>query len=152
MQFHINVGHYVKRGQKIASAGSFPLTLKENASEDDVLSAAVRKHQTFNSLFNPTLNYKLVHKDLRVADKIPGSDEVFSVKAYKDNLGISYSRMRLYIIDVDLLEGKLLYCCFKKKLLPRVSIHFHYSMAHPPCLPVCIYEGWVGMYGLNCTS
>ena len=134
-QFQINVGHYVKRGHKIASAGSFPLTLKENACEEVevewgfyalsaskaifrartyncnlfspvVLSATVRKHQTFNSRFNPTLNYKLVYKDLRVADTIPGSDEVFSMKAYKEKLAIPYSRIR----NVYAYQMQRMYC------------------------------------------
>ena len=73
----------------------------------DLKDAAIKKRQAFDRTFNAERGYVLAYQDARIARQIPGSDQDFVLKSYKEWLGRSYSRLTLYLSPISKLEEVL---------------------------------------------
>ncbi|PFX11130.1 hypothetical protein AWC38_SpisGene25360 [Stylophora pistillata] len=82
----------VKRGSNL------PLKVSPVTKYDELREKAVEKHSVFNTdILNRPTGFKLLYPDKRIAEKVPGTNEEFVLKLYKDKLGKPYSRITLYL-------------------------------------------------------
>jgi hypothetical protein len=64
---------------------------------DEVWAKAIAKWGDYDSKFSSERGYVLVYSDSRIARKIPGGSEEFTVRKYKEGLGKAYSRITMYL-------------------------------------------------------
>ena len=57
----------------------------------------MEKHSSLDQYFYASEEYILLYPDWKVVDKIPSSDEVFTVQKYKEFLKEPYDRFALYL-------------------------------------------------------
>jgi hypothetical protein len=83
----------IKRGETI------PLKVNSLATHDEILAAAIKKHDDFNKRFDSESNYQLIFKDGSNVNFIPGTDppESFTLQRYKELSGFGFSRIVLYL-------------------------------------------------------
>lgn len=80
--------------------GPFP---KEGNVSDDIKKAAFEKFSDQNRVFKPKYNsnelFHLLYPDGSIVNKIPGSDEPFSIKGYRDSIDPQrrFDRLRLFL-------------------------------------------------------
>ena len=89
---------------KPVRGSSLPLKVEISANYDRVIDAAVKKRKAFDRNFNAERGYVLAYQDARIARQIPGTDQDFILKSYKEWLGRSYSRLTLYLSPISKLE------------------------------------------------
>ena len=80
---------------------SLPLKVEVSANYNDLKDAAIKQRKAFDRTFNAERGYVLAHQDARIARQIPGSDQDFVLKSYKEWLGRSYSRLTLYLSPIS---------------------------------------------------
>jgi hypothetical protein len=61
----------------------------------------LKKREAFDKRFEMERGYVLAYPDTRMAKKIPGSEDEFVLKNYKELLGKPYSRVTLYLSPVS---------------------------------------------------
>jgi hypothetical protein len=95
----INVGlmEYEYGETKIQRGKSFPVKLSKDMGYDEVRDRALQKWEDYDRTFSRDRGYVLVYQDGKLARKIPGSSEEFTLRKYKEGLGKSYSRIYLYL-------------------------------------------------------
>ena len=95
----LNIGlmEYVGNELKPTRGGSLPLKIADNSNYDVLLTAALKKREAFDKRFRRERGYVLAYPDTSLARKIPGSQEEFLLKKYKEWLGKPYSRMTFYL-------------------------------------------------------
>lgn len=81
----------IKRGENL------PVKLLPSAKVDEILKVARRKHCAFNKRFNDRGTYKLAYKDGSEVVNVPGTEEPFSLKRFKEESGFNYARIILYL-------------------------------------------------------
>ena len=108
----VNVGIVTFRDEKMLPRRNttLPLTVKDTVGKEELLNTAVEKHSRFNSNFisnNPEI-YRLLfgsHGRLHEVRTIPGSEEPFVLRRYKEEIGKPYSKISFYICSLaDFLE------------------------------------------------
>ena len=72
----------------------------------DILEAAKMKHAACNERFCAG-EYRLVYKDGSDVDVIPGTDEPFSLRRYKEESGFGYARINLFLLPVGPIFDEL---------------------------------------------
>ena len=90
----------VMRGERL------PVKLMSSATARDILEAAKKKHAAYNKRFRAG-EYRLVYKDGSDVDVIPGTDEPFSLRRYKEESGFGYARINLFLLPVGSIFDKL---------------------------------------------
>ena len=90
----------VKRGERL------PVKVTSSATASDILEAAKRKHAAYNKRFRAG-EYRLVYKDGSDVDVIPGTDEPFSLRRYKEESGFGYARINLFLLPVGSIFDEL---------------------------------------------
>lgn len=105
----INVGLMIMKDGKLYQkrCTTLPLTVPETISSDDLLKKAVEKHSRFNNtlITNSPESYRLVYGDTKEVKTIPGCEEPFTLKRYKEEIGKAYSRIAFYLCSSsDYLE------------------------------------------------
>ena len=98
----INIGIMVKKEDElvIKRGATLPLTVADNISADDLLKKAVEKHTRFNKdviTSGDTTLYFLLFADKTMVENIPGSDEPFMLRKYKEAIDKSYTRITMYL-------------------------------------------------------
>lgn len=98
----LNIGlmEYALSELKPCRGASLPLKVPDNASYDDLLSAALKKREAFDRRFRAERGYVIAYPDTSIARKIPGTEDEFVLKNYKEWLGKPYSRITLYLSPV----------------------------------------------------
>ncbi len=104
VEVKVNVGIMTLRDGRLLPKRSTMLLLNVNDLIDskELLHKAVEKHSRFNSNLisnNPSM-YKLLYGNIarvQEAKTIPGSDEPFSLRRYKEEIGKPYSKITFYI-------------------------------------------------------
>ena len=79
---------------------TLPLIVKKTADSDEVLRRAVGKHSMHNTneiSNNSSSHYKLLYPDGIEVKTLKETEEVFTVKGYKTELGKPYNRVTLYV-------------------------------------------------------
>ena len=93
---------------KPVRGSSLPLKIKTNASYQEVLDAALKKREAFDHKFSISMQRGYVlayaYPDSRVCKKIPGTNEDFVLRGYKEWLGKPYSRLALYLSPIEKKE------------------------------------------------
>ena len=91
---------------KLVRGSSLPLKIKTSASYEEVLDAALKKREAFDHKFSISMQrgYVLAYPDSRICKKIPGTNEDFVLRGYKDWLGKPYSRLSLYLSPIEKKE------------------------------------------------
>ena len=92
---------------KAVRGSSLPLKVQVSANYNDVFDAAMKKRKAFDRTFNAERGYVLAYQDAKIARQIPGSDQDFVLKSYKEWLGRPYSRLTLYLSPISKLEEVL---------------------------------------------
>ena len=90
----------VMRGERL------PVKLMSSATARDILEAAKKKHAAYNKRFRAG-EYRLVYKDGSDVDVIPGTDEPFSLRRYKEESGFGYARINLFLLPVGSIFDEL---------------------------------------------
>lgn len=95
----INVGlmEYEYGEAKVQRGKSFPVKLTKDMSYDEVRERSVKKWEDYDRSFSRDRGYVLVFPDGKIAKKIPGCCEEFTLRKYKEGLAKSYSRITLYL-------------------------------------------------------
>ena len=108
----LNVGIVTFRDEKMLPRRNttLPLTVKDTVGKEELLNTAVEKHSRFNSNLisnNPEI-YRLLfgsHGRLHEVRTMPGSEEPFVLRRYKEEIGKPYSKISFYICSLaDFLE------------------------------------------------
>ena len=84
----------IKRGY------SLPINVTPNITLKDLLEKAVAKHTHFHKdvvQSNKKAFYQLLYADKSKVSTLPGSDEPFTLKSYKEEIDKPYSRIRFYL-------------------------------------------------------
>ena len=98
----INIGIMMKKDDElfIRRGATLPLKVPEDITGDDLLGKAVEKHQHFNKDMIKHGNkefYYLLFGDKSKANTIPGYNEPFILKRYKEEIDKPYCRITLYL-------------------------------------------------------
>ena len=85
---------------------SLPLKIKTSASYEEVLDEALKKREAFDHKFSISRQrgYVLAYPDSRICKKIPGTNEDFVLRGYKDWLAKLYSKLSLYLSSIGKKE------------------------------------------------
>lgn len=80
---------------------TLPVKLSTDMNYDEVLARSLKKWKDYDRTFSPERrDYVLAYPDTNLARTIPGTDEEFTLKKYKEGLGKSYSRITLFLAPV----------------------------------------------------
>jgi hypothetical protein len=98
----INIGIMTKREDVLVvkRGVTLPVTVRTNINYDELIKKAVEKHHRFNKdiiKHDDKMFYYLLYGDKKKADKLPGCDEAFSLKRYKEEIDKPYSRITLFL-------------------------------------------------------
>lgn len=86
---------------KIVRGGNHTVSIPCSIGTKELIAKAVKKHSRFNrSISDRADEYYLLYPDLTRVDKIPGSEEDFSLHRYKKELGKPYELITLYLCKV----------------------------------------------------
>ena len=77
------------RGSKL------PVNVQNFFTASQVLDAALNKRADFDQFFCELENYFLMYPEQKRVDKVPGSNDMFTVSKYKKWLGKPFSRIDL---------------------------------------------------------
>ena len=97
----------VKRG------ATLPVTVPEVIASNDLLEKAVEKHSRFNNslIKNYPKSYRLVYGDTKEVKSIPGFEEPFTLKRYKEEIDKPYCRITFYLCSSsDYLDNIMSSC------------------------------------------
>lgn len=92
---------------------SLPLTVNDLIGKEELLNKAVEKQSRFNSVLisNKPRLYKLLfgnHARVQEVTTIPGSDEPFTLRRYKEEIGKPYSKITFFLCSlVDFLAHSI---------------------------------------------
>ena len=108
----VNVGIMVFRDGKLIPKRntSLPLIVNDLIGQEELLNKAVDKQSRFNSVLisNEPRLYKLLfgnHARVQEVRTIPGSDEPFTLRRYKEEIGKPYSKISFFLCSLaDYLE------------------------------------------------
>ena len=104
VQVKVNVGIMTFKDGRLLPKRStmLPLNVSDRVGSEELLEKAVEKHSRFNGHLisnNPSL-YKLLYGStarVQEAKTIPVSEELFSLRRYKEEIGKPYSKISFYI-------------------------------------------------------
>ena len=102
----INIGIMTKREDTlvIKRGVALPLTVLTAVNYNVLLKKSVEKHHRFNKdlvKHDSETFYHLLYNDKKRATMLPGSDEPFTLKRYKEEIDKAYSRISLYLCTVS---------------------------------------------------
>ena len=102
----INIGIMTKREDTLVvkRGVALPLTVSTAVSYEVLLKKSVEKHHRFNKdlvKHDSETFYHLLYNDKKKATILPGSDEPFILKRYKEEIDKPYSRISLYLCTVS---------------------------------------------------
>ena len=93
-----------EHGELKASRGSstnHTVSVSPSVGVGELLEKAVEKHSRFNrKLSDRVEEYYLLYPDKSRVENLPGTQEEFSLKRYKEELGKPYDRITLYLCKV----------------------------------------------------
>ena len=94
-------------GLKMIRGSALPLKVLQTTTAEDLLHQAVTKHRKFNrEVFGGPRSFALLYPDRSEVVNIPGSNNAFVLRQYKEELGKPYSRITFYICrKSDLLDS-----------------------------------------------
>jgi len=79
---------------------SLPIRVSPNAKASLVKEKAVLKHTHHDTRLNTSIEYVLLYPDGSLVEKIPGTDQLFELKGYKEEVGKNYNRITLYLASL----------------------------------------------------
>ena len=85
---------------------SLPVKVQTDWGPYDLKTAACEKH----CRYNPSLkgksktDFRLTYKSGETVKYIPGTETPFTIKLYKEDLGVGYSRITLYLIEYEYFD------------------------------------------------
>ena len=89
----------MKNRKTVMRGEQLPIKLISSATVRDILEAGKKKHAAYNKIFRAG-EYCLVYKDGSDVDVIPGTDEPFTLRHYKEELGFGYARINSFLLPV----------------------------------------------------
>ena len=100
VRINIGIMRYINGTLKFCRGRNLRVTVPSSASRDDisVTKAVPIKHANHDkNLIRDDLRYTLLYPDGTEVKTLPGSSDCFILHKYKDEIGKSYSRVKLYI-------------------------------------------------------
>ena len=79
----------------------YEIKVSSDATVQDILPVAVDKHSACNWHVEKSAAFVLLYPDGRQVNCLPGSDRPFILSAYREFVGKSYKKLRLYICAKD---------------------------------------------------
>lgn len=70
-----------------------------------MLQVAIEKHAKHFQLFNTACKYVLLYPDHTIVNTLPGSTKSFTLEAYKEDLGKTYSKIYLWLCKQEDYEA-----------------------------------------------
>ena len=77
------------------------ITVSSLANKEEIMHKAVAKHSSFDQTFDETLAYALLYPDFREVIHVPGTNEKFTLAAYKQAIGKEFKRLTFYLIPLE---------------------------------------------------
>lgn len=107
VQIYVGVMRLTGDSLKPVRGKSLPLDIQPDWSSEQLLAAAVKKQMDFNQDMQDVVHV-LLYPDGRQVIKIPGTDDPFTVRKYKEAIGKAYQKITLYICTAEDFETS---CC-----------------------------------------
>lgn len=85
---------------------TFPVKLPKEVGYKEALELSLKKWEDYDRSFDRSRGYVLTYPDGQLARKVPGTEEDFTLKKYKDGLGKPYSRIILLLAPTLQLDEK----------------------------------------------
>jgi len=82
---------------KIVRGSKLPVQVPRNANVETILKLSLKKHAEQDQYFCASEDYVLIYPDKKKVETIPGTKTIFSLDAYKKNLGKPYSKLDLFL-------------------------------------------------------
>ena len=101
VQFQVGRMHNLNGQLRKVRGSSIVLTVDPDSTADELLPLAVNKHCACNWHLERNAVYRLLYPDGQVVDKVPGTDEAFTLARYKVFLGKAYLKVALFICEED---------------------------------------------------
>ena len=101
-QTKINIGVMIMKDGRLSIKRGYahPISVTPNITSEDLLEKAVEKHSRFHKdvvQSNKKAFYHLLYTDKNKVSTLPGSDEPFTLKRYKEEIDKPYSRITFYL-------------------------------------------------------
>lgn len=104
----INVGimKLVKGELKPVKGKAMIVRVLPDIRKQELLKKGIEKHAAYDMNFQPYENYVLLYPDGTEVLTLPGQPtQLFQLDKYKEDIGKPYSRISLYLIERELLDG-----------------------------------------------
>lgn len=102
IEVKVNIGIMTKRDDALVvkRGVTLPVTVRTHINYDELIQKAVEKHHRFNKdiiKHDDKKFYYLLYSDKKKADTLPGCDEAFTLKRYKEEIDKPYSRITFFL-------------------------------------------------------
>lgn len=84
---------------------TLPVTANVAIDASSMLQVAIEKHAKHFQLFNTACKYVLLYPDHTIVNTLPGSMKRFTLEAYKEDLGKTYSKIYLWLCKQEDYEA-----------------------------------------------
>jgi hypothetical protein len=106
----INIGVMILKDGKLSikRGATLPLTVAPSIGSKELLTKAVEKHTRFNqNLVDRAIIYRLLYADYEEVTTIPGTEDPFTLKKYKEEIDKPYTRITFFLCSSeDLFESR----------------------------------------------
>ena len=84
----------------IVRGSRLPVKVETSFNAGEVLNVALKKHADHDQFFCSLDSYVLMYPDQKPVGNVPGTENLFTVELYKQELSKPYSKVNLYICNV----------------------------------------------------
>ena len=85
---------------ELSRGKSLPLKISKDSSAKQVLEEALKKREAYDRTFRSELTYKLCYPDGTEVITLPGSESIFTLEKYKEDLGKTWGRITFLLCPV----------------------------------------------------
>ena len=138
-QFQVGLMHLLNGSLKKVRGSTIMLTVNPKSTADEILQLAVDKHRSCN-ISLPRTQYRLLYPDGQDVKYIPGTNDPFTLLAYKQFIGKSYQKLLLLICDNEDYDSGMLKCELRLLRTYRtwVGETISRNVNEPYLIPVCL--------------
>ncbi|CAB3990968.1 Hypothetical predicted protein [Paramuricea clavata] len=100
----INIGVMILKDGKLSikRGATLPLTVAPSIGSEELLTKAVEKHTRFNqNLVDRARIYRLLYADYEEVTTIPGTEDPFTLKKYKEEIDKPYTRITFFLCSSE---------------------------------------------------
>lgn len=126
--------HLVNRVLRKVRGETCTIVMEPECTSDDILKAAVDKHLAYNWHLTRDTNFVLLYPDGQPVKNLPGSDQPFTLTAYREFMAKSYQKLVFFICVENHLKAGLLHS--------SLFVLFLFSVLLLMCMTQCYWYCW----------